>query len=156
QTNAGIRDLTGLCLFDEQAVTVVRPSRTRAQVTQMLHLLADAAALTPSAGRADPEALLPLAYTFAQEVYPDLLRADLNPPPSWTTWFMSFPGNPRGGRGFWERLYHYKGSIFFLFSGFLGAGLLWLPEVFVPPFALLALGFHSALESLEAPPEAAS
>src|SRR5262249_9147075 len=77
QTNAGIRYLTGLCLFDEQGVTIVRPSRTRVQVTQMLHLLADAAALTPSAGRADPEALLPLAYTFAQEVYPDLLRADL-------------------------------------------------------------------------------
>src|SRR5207248_3202549 len=72
QTNASIRDLTGLCLFDEQGVTIVRPSRTRAQVTQMLHLLADAAALTPTAGRADPEALLPLAYTFAQQVYPNL------------------------------------------------------------------------------------
>src|SRR5262249_7552187 len=58
---------------------------------------------------------------------------------------------------FWERLYHYKGTIFLLFSGLLGAGLFWLPEVFVPPFALLALGLHSVLvESLEAPPEVAT
>ena len=52
QANTGSRDLTGLCLFDERRVTIVRPARTPRHLVQVLHLLADAAGLAPTTGEA--------------------------------------------------------------------------------------------------------
>jgi uncharacterized protein (DUF58 family) len=94
QASLGARDLTGLCLFDEESFTLVRPARGRRHLIQLLHRLADAAALAPSSGETKLNLLLPLAYGMAYEVYPELLRVDLNyypwylqlwaPQPSWT------------------------------------------------------------------------
>ena len=67
----------------------------------MLHMLADAAALLPTTSRADPEPLLPLAYSFASEVYPELLSNDVNQVPWWLTWITAFPSYTRRGTDRW-------------------------------------------------------
>ena len=56
-----------------------------------MQLLGEAAGLGPVAARADPEPLLPLAYALASEVYPDLLRQEVNRMPAWLTWLVGFP-----------------------------------------------------------------
>src|SRR5262249_48183167 len=40
---------------------------------------------------ADPEGLTWLAYTFANDVYPELMANDVNRVPWWLTWFSAFP-----------------------------------------------------------------
>jgi uncharacterized protein (DUF58 family) len=92
QANAGVRDHTGLCLCDEQGAMFLRPERNRNHYTRLLQMLTDAASLSPATRHVEPERLLPLAYAFAEEVYPDLLRPALNGMPFWLTWFASFPG----------------------------------------------------------------
>ena len=114
QANAAARDLTGLCLFDENGVTVVRPERSPAHLTRMLRLLAEAAALEPTCARTDPEALLPLAYGFAFEVYPEMLRPAVNAMPWWLTWISSFPGYWRKGGSFFRTLYRRRTKLFLL------------------------------------------
>jgi uncharacterized protein (DUF58 family) len=91
QANTGSRDLTGLCLFDERHVRIARPARTPRHLVQVLHLLADAAGLTPTTGQVRVSELLPLAYGFAREVYPYLLRPDLNRVPFFLRWFGTRP-----------------------------------------------------------------
>ncbi|MFO0930051.1 MAG: hypothetical protein U0736_24010 [Gemmataceae bacterium] len=54
--------------------------------------------------RADPEELVPVAYA-AQEVYPDLLAAEVNAMPAWLTWLVAFPGYTRHRRGWVDRLH---------------------------------------------------
>jgi uncharacterized protein (DUF58 family) len=95
QASASIRDLTGLCLFDEQGVTSVRPDRSGRHLTQMLHMLAEAAALMPRQERIKPEHLLPLAFSFAREVYPDQMSPDINSMPLWLRWVSGFSGYSR-------------------------------------------------------------
>jgi uncharacterized protein (DUF58 family) len=92
QANAGIRDLTGLCLFNEQGFEMVRPNRGGAHLSACLRLLAAAGALTPQRERANPNHLLPLAYSFAREVYPELLRSSVNSVPLWMPWIDGIPG----------------------------------------------------------------
>jgi uncharacterized protein (DUF58 family) len=157
QANAGVRDLTGLCLFDEHGVTAVRPDRTGTHQTRMLHLLADAAARSPAVSRIDPDNLLPLAYAFARTVYPDLLAPALNAVPFWLTWLVAFPGYRRRRRTLREALYQYKRLFFFLSSSalfWLVAGLfplslyaLWYPLnlLRLPPALALVLTFLGAL-----------
>jgi uncharacterized protein (DUF58 family) len=92
QANAGARDLTGICLFDEQGVTQYsRPARGSRCLVQLLNVLADAAGLAPATGEGRVDALLPLAYSLAREVYPYLLRPDRNQIPSWSAWFWPAP-----------------------------------------------------------------
>jgi uncharacterized protein (DUF58 family) len=122
QANALLRDLTVLCLFDEHASTIIKPDRTGPRLTQMLHRLADAAALVPIAARVDPELLLSTAYSFAHEVYPDLLARDVNSVPAWLNWFVTFPGQRRTRPGMLRRLYRHRLMLFL--SGFLGVPLL--------------------------------
>ena len=62
-------------------------------------MLTDASGLAPTAGQTSLDVLVPLAYGFAQEVYPELMRPDLNQVPFWMTWLtpkraytMSDPG----------------------------------------------------------------
>jgi uncharacterized protein (DUF58 family) len=83
QANSGARDLTGLCLFDEQGTSYVKPARSKRHVLEMYGMLADVANLAPTTGAAAVERLLPLAFGLAQEVYPHLLDADLNYYPWW-------------------------------------------------------------------------
>jgi uncharacterized protein (DUF58 family) len=105
------RDLAGLCLFDEQQVKLVRPERTQRHANRLMQLLGEAAALGPVAARADPEALTPIAYALAQEVYPDLLRSEVNHLPAWWNWLFAFPGYTRHRRRRLARLHYRKGAI---------------------------------------------
>jgi uncharacterized protein (DUF58 family) len=92
QANAAVRDLTGLCLFDEAGVRLVlRPARTPRHLTQVIGKLTDAAALAPTTGAAPVATLLPLAYAFAEEIYPQLLRPEVNRVPFWLPWLWALP-----------------------------------------------------------------
>ena len=117
QANAASRDLTGLCLFDENGVNVTRPERSAVHLTRMLRLLADASALEPTCARTDPDTLLPLAYGFAFEAYPELLRPALNGLPWWLNWIASFPGYWRKG-GSWFRYLYRRRTKFFLMCAY--------------------------------------
>jgi uncharacterized protein (DUF58 family) len=112
QANSAKRDLTVLYTFDEDGATVLRPDRTGPRLTQMLHRLADAAALDPTAARVDPTGLIPLASTFASQVYPDLLSPRLNSMPSRLAWFGTFPWRGRRRLGFFARLHRARISVF--------------------------------------------
>jgi uncharacterized protein (DUF58 family) len=105
QANTGSRDLTGLVLFDERTVRIARPARTPRHLVQVLHLLADAAGLAPTTGNARVGELLPLAYAFAREVYPYLLRPELNRVPFLMRWFGPRPAWLIRRPGLADRLY---------------------------------------------------
>ncbi|HEV3143876.1 MAG TPA: DUF58 domain-containing protein [Gemmataceae bacterium] len=72
------RDNVGLAMFDEADSSALRPARGQRHLVELLRHLAEAARLPPSSSAADLEALLPIAYAFAQEVYPDLLNPEVN------------------------------------------------------------------------------
>ncbi len=93
--NSERRDLTGLCLFNEREATYIRPERNRAHVGRLLHTLTDAGNLAPATRQLEPERLLSLAYSFAEEVYPELLRPERNSMPFWVYWMAAFPGHWR-------------------------------------------------------------
>jgi uncharacterized protein (DUF58 family) len=107
-----VRDLTGLCLFDEHSSRIVRPERTAAHPNRLFQLLGDAATLAPVAERADPEQLAGIAYSFAQEVYPDLLRAEVNRFPWWLALLVPAPRYTRHRRGLRDWLYRRKWTLF--------------------------------------------
>jgi uncharacterized protein (DUF58 family) len=85
------RDLVGLCCFDEDGSRYIRPARGARHLIQVLNLLAAVAGRTPTTGDADLNTLLPLGYALAQEVYPELLRPDLNRFPFWLAWLWPPP-----------------------------------------------------------------
>jgi hypothetical protein len=80
----------------------------------MLNLLAEAATEAPTAGRADPEVLVPLAYAFAQDVYPELLRPSVNAMPFWLDWVESFPRYTRRAYSLVRSLHRHKPKLFYL------------------------------------------
>jgi hypothetical protein len=146
QANAGARDLTGICLFDEQEVVrYVRPARGSRSLVQLLNVLADAAGLAPATGEARITTLLPMAYAFAQEVYPYLLQPDLNHIPSWSAWFWPVPTYPSHPLSL--RRHIFRGLVLLLASlPLLSTGL--LLYVFSDVFAALAEAFVPVPESL--------
>jgi uncharacterized protein (DUF58 family) len=82
--NAEERDLTGICLLDEEGVRATcRPGRGRRHVLRLIQTLADAAELAPHVALAPLERLVPLAYGLAQDIYPELLEPDVNAFPWW-------------------------------------------------------------------------
>src|SRR5262249_12649053 len=91
QATASSRDLTGLCLVDEKPTSYIRPVRGRRHLVELLNVLAVIAGLPPSSGAASLETLVPLAYSFAQEVYPELMRQDINRVPFWLPWLWPQP-----------------------------------------------------------------
>jgi uncharacterized protein (DUF58 family) len=91
QANLASRDLTGLCLFDEHGTKIVKPARSRRHLVQLLNELADAAGQPAAAGHAPIEALLPLAYSFATEVYPEQLDSAVNHVPGWLPYLVPIP-----------------------------------------------------------------
>jgi uncharacterized protein (DUF58 family) len=110
--NAAIHDLTGLCLFDEHGAQNIAPARGSAHRTECLRRLAAAAARQPSQQGVRPDLLLPLAYSFAAEVYPELLRPAVNSVPWSMTWLEGFSSYPRHERlGLWELLHRRKGAL---------------------------------------------
>ncbi len=93
QANLSSRDLTGLCLFDEEETTILKPARSRRHLVQVFNELADAAAQPAGAGVAPIETHLPLAYSFAREVYPELLASGVNHMPAWLAALVPFPSH---------------------------------------------------------------
>jgi uncharacterized protein (DUF58 family) len=146
QANAGARDLTGICLFDEQEVVrYMRPARGSRSLVQLLNVLADAAGLAPATGEARIATLLPMAYAFAHEVYPYLLQPDLNHIPSWSAWFWPVPTYP--SRPLSLRRHIFRGLVLLLASlPLVSTGL--LLYVFSNVFASLAETFVPVPESL--------
>jgi uncharacterized protein (DUF58 family) len=133
QANTGTRDMTGLCMFNETGASHIRPARGPRHMVKLINLLTDAAGLAPATAKADADALLPLAYSFAQEVYPDLMRADVNRFPWWLPWFSPQPAYTRSRPKLADYLYAWQP--FFWLS--LAGGLLFS--------FLLAFLFSSAL-----------
>ena len=92
------RDLLGLCLFDQEGVQYIRPARGARHLVQLLSALTDVASLPPTTGKAEVQALLPLASGLAQEVYPHLLARGVNATPAWVAAFWPAPTYPRERR----------------------------------------------------------
>jgi hypothetical protein len=86
QANSADRDLTGLCLFDEHRASPLRPARGQRHLAEVLNRLVDAGARPPAAGSAPVVPLIQLGHAFAEEVYPDLLRSEINRTPFWLGW----------------------------------------------------------------------
>jgi uncharacterized protein (DUF58 family) len=133
------RDPAGLCLFDEHGASAVRPDRSGPHLTRMLHLLADAAALAPASAAVDPDHLLPLAHSFAREVYPELLRPAVNAVPFWYGWFLAVPGYSRRLRSLRESLFQHKRLLWFLGSAAVSLFLCLLPPAGMGALSLLLL-----------------
>jgi uncharacterized protein (DUF58 family) len=121
QANAGVRDLTGICLFDEKGVTrYIRPARGSRCLVQVLNVLADAAGLAPATGEGRVAELLPPAYALAQEVYPYLLQPELNQVPLWSARFWPVPTYPASGLRWPQALF---GGLFLLIASMPLAGM---------------------------------
>jgi uncharacterized protein (DUF58 family) len=148
QANAAARDLTGLCLFDDNSLSLLRPARTARHLAQVMSRLADAAGLAPSTARAPLGTLVPLAHGFAQEVYPHLLRPEINHVPFWLPWLWTTPAsrpwmpaaNSRRltrwlGRAAW--LLPLAVALLLLLAGFDAAADAWPDAVPVPPEVVL-------------------
>jgi uncharacterized protein (DUF58 family) len=93
QANLANRDLTGLCLFDEEQTRILKPARNRRHLVQVFNELADAAGQPAGGGSAPVEPLLPLAYSFAEEVYPEELARGVNHVPGWLPWLVAIPSH---------------------------------------------------------------
>ena len=107
QANTSERDLTGLCLFDEAGVArLIRPNRGPRHLGQLLDELTEAAALMPEVQETVLAELLPYGYGLAQDVYPDLVRSDVNRMPWWLPFwapppYYTVPQPPAPRRGLW-------------------------------------------------------
>jgi uncharacterized protein (DUF58 family) len=121
QACAGTRDLIGLCLFDEHSATWTPPARGARHLVGLLNQLSSAAVLAPSTGRTPLDRLLPLAYGFAQEVYPHLLDSRVNQVPFWLPWLFPQPAYTIREAALADRLYR------------------WLP-VLLPLYAIAGIG----------------
>ena len=96
QASAAVKDLTGLCIFeDRKLLKMIRPGRGSNHVHRLLAELADVADLPLQTEYAALNQLLPLAYALAQETYPDLLDPDVNSFPFWLPWWAPQPGYTR-------------------------------------------------------------
>lgn len=109
QANLAERDLTGVCLFDENAVQAsMKPGRGARHLFQMLDLLTQAAGATPHTPHARLSDLLPFALGLIQDVYPESLDRDLNSFPAWLPWWAPQPGytipRPPHRAAWWRRL----------------------------------------------------
>jgi uncharacterized protein (DUF58 family) len=112
QANTAIRDLTGLCVFDEHDARLISPDRGSVHRTECLRMLAESAARAPEQRCVNPDLLLSLAYSFAAEVYPDLLRPSVNSVPPAMTWMDGFSGySRRWQRGWFELLHRRKSAL---------------------------------------------
>jgi uncharacterized protein (DUF58 family) len=85
------RDLIGLCRFDEHGSTVLRPARGGRHLVRLLNLLVDWAGEPPPVGHVRTNAVLPLAYGLAEELYPGMLDPRVNRFPFWLAWLWPPP-----------------------------------------------------------------
>lgn len=92
QASAAARDLTGLCLFEEDGVrSLVRPARGAPHLLRLTNSLADAADLQPQADKVPLARLLPLAFGALQDLYPEFLELEIN---SWPIWLPFWSPQP--------------------------------------------------------------
>jgi uncharacterized protein (DUF58 family) len=112
QANSAIRDLSGLCAFEESGTHFVRPERSGKHLTNVLRVLADAAAHTPVLDRVNPDSLLPLAYSFACDVYPNLMDRGINAVPLWLQIMDAFPRYGRRRTSFRQSFRRWKRPLF--------------------------------------------
>jgi uncharacterized protein (DUF58 family) len=149
QANTGDRDLTGLCLFDEHGSVPIRPARGQRHLASLLRVLVDAGSKSPATEQAPLDPLLRLAHAFAEELYPDLMRPEVNRFPVWMPWIVTRPlyliRRPRLG----DVLYRMLPLLLVLYGvwavGLTLVGLFWLAywldSIDTPgPLILLALG----------------
>jgi uncharacterized protein (DUF58 family) len=130
QAGLANRDLVGLCLFDEQEVQYQRPDRAGRHKNEMLQALAGTLRTLPQYDRLDPDELLPLAYGFARQVYPEQLDRNVNGMPFWVEWIAAFPGVWRHPVGLVRYLHRRKGTLLFLILAILPAASLVLNMFF--------------------------
>jgi uncharacterized protein (DUF58 family) len=128
QASAGARDLTGLCLFDEHQSSYVRPARGARHLVQLLNRLAGAAGRPPGTGEANLRALVRIAYGLAQELYPALLRPDVNRSPWWLPWLWPQPLSTVRRPTLVDRLDRWLFLVLATLWGMLLAFLLWNVE----------------------------
>src|SRR5262249_21616642 len=83
--------------------------------------------LSPSAGSAPPDAMIPIAHKFASEVYPELMSRDVNRVPLFMDWLAPQPAYTRRRPGWLDRLY--------------GILPLWLPVYLIVGFAAVLIGW---------------
>jgi uncharacterized protein (DUF58 family) len=95
QTNSSNRDLTGLCLFDEAGSRIIKAGRGPRHRGEIMNRLAETATLTPATGSASADRLTPVAYAFAEEAYPQLLRSEINHVPWWMPFWWKVPTYPK-------------------------------------------------------------
>jgi hypothetical protein len=81
QAASAHRDLVGLTVFDEETAAVTAPARTRIHTVELLRKLGEAAARLPDPGQTNADLLARAALPLAEELYPDLLRQDVNSRP---------------------------------------------------------------------------
>ncbi len=91
QAAVAVRDLTGLCLCDEVDQRLLKPGRGNRHLIKLAQELADVAMLPPPPVQVPLAPLLPLAYGLAEEVYPELLRPEVNAFPWWLPWLSPQP-----------------------------------------------------------------
>ena len=90
QAASGNRDHVGLVIFDEQGTEILAPARSRGHLIAVLHRLARAAARAPETPAGDIDDLVRLALPVAAEVYPDLMRPEVNRTPWRMFWLPLF------------------------------------------------------------------
>lgn len=123
QAAVAARDQVGFCLFDEATAEYIKPARTPRHLIQALNRLADAAGLAPAQGRASVESLVPAAYAFVEETYPQLLRPAINSFPWWLAWISPPPTWTLRRPRFRDYVYHWL-PVLFVAWGVLGLLLL--------------------------------
>jgi uncharacterized protein (DUF58 family) len=146
QACAGTRDLVGLCLFDEHGATRTAPARGARHLVNLLNQLSGAAVLAPSTGQPPLDRLLPVAYGFAQEVYPELLDSEVNHVPFWLPWLVPQPAYTIRGAGLADRLYRWLPVLLPLYGiAGIGAvvlaclGALWVMQALGIPLSISLL-----------------
>ena len=128
-----------------------------------MQTLADAAALAPASARTDPDHLVPVAYAFAREVYPQRMRPAVNDVPFWQEWFDTSPGYSRRKDSVIQYLFRRKRDFYYRLSWKIptalllaDAALLFFFVVYRLPILLVLLlllvsAFTSALSFFGAP-----
>jgi hypothetical protein len=92
QVNHRERDLTGLCVVDDEATRVwIPPGRGSRHALRIAEALAHAASLPLTTALRDRDVLVYHAYGLLQDWYPDLLHDDVNAFPWWLPYWTPKP-----------------------------------------------------------------
>lgn len=86
QASAANRDLVGLCTFDDEAATAMKPARTQTHMIAVLRKLAEVSALQPGTKGVPIDHLTRRAYPLAHELYPEVMGKRTNTMPLSRLW----------------------------------------------------------------------